>query len=249
VLRALALALTASAGSELALEEIQSAFVERSRRLVSADFIEDYLGRRGSALDEARGLIWLADNIAGGVNKRAAARWLSACVGGLRFEREVRTGPDAPTAKLETLATLQRGVLKAGLTDADGQAALRRLGEVGGWVEADARLTTAVARAEAPAAHRLTLLCGWRLARRDPRDLPPTGRGSKRTGCCARTPCAPNSPPTPRGWRACGRCWMASRSRPESDTPPSSGTTGVRSAFPSQIRKPHGPESRHRGPA
>jgi hypothetical protein len=158
ILRALAMALTASADLNLTLDDIGGAFVERSRRLVSPDFIEDFLSRRSSALDEARGLIWLADNVAGGANKRAASRWLSACVCSLRFEMEVRSGPDAPTAKLEMLAGLQSGVIKSGLTDVDGQAAMRRLGEVGGWVDADANLIAALSRSSAPVAPRLSLL-------------------------------------------------------------------------------------------
>jgi hypothetical protein len=93
ILRALAMGLTAAAGPELTLEAIADAFVERSRRLVSANFVEDLLKPCNSALDEARALIWLADNVTGAANKRAASRWLSACVGGLRLRRSCGPAP------------------------------------------------------------------------------------------------------------------------------------------------------------
>jgi hypothetical protein len=158
LLRALAMALTAAAGDLFSEDDVRLAFVERSRRLVAADFIEAYLGQGRSATDEARALIWLAENVAGGVNKRAASRWLLACVGALRFETELRTGPDVIGTKLAALAELQRAMLRAGLDDVDGAAAARRIGEVGGLVEADAKLTAAVARASAPAIHRIITL-------------------------------------------------------------------------------------------
>ncbi len=44
VLRALAMSLTAAAGKLLPLEEVQSAFIARSKMLVTGDFVEAYLG-------------------------------------------------------------------------------------------------------------------------------------------------------------------------------------------------------------
>lgn len=158
LLRALAMALTAAAGPVFHLEEVQNAFAERSRRLVAADFVEAFLGKDRSGLEEARALIWLAENVTGAANKRAAARWLLAVVSALPFETEMRSAPESPAHRLQLLAELQREIAGAGLTETDGQAAIRAIGEVGGWVESDAKLAAGLARVSAPAGTRIMML-------------------------------------------------------------------------------------------
>jgi hypothetical protein len=158
ILRALAMALTAASGPLLPMEDVQNAFILRSKSLVAGDFVESYLQGRESALAEAEALVRLAENVAGSVNKRTAARWLSASISALRFEKEMRFGPDTPANKLAALAALQRGVLKAGLAEGDSAELLGKIGDVGLWIETDAKLVTLIARAEAPAPHRLMLL-------------------------------------------------------------------------------------------
>jgi hypothetical protein len=158
ILRALAMALTAAAGALLPLEEVQNAFIERSKSLVASDFVESYLEGRDSALAEAQALVRLAENVAGPVNKRTAGRWVAALVSALRFEKELRYGPETPASKLAALAGLQRGIQKAGLSDPDGDEIVAKIGEIGGWIEADSKLIALIAHAEAPMPHRLTLL-------------------------------------------------------------------------------------------
>lgn len=158
ILRALAMALTASAGKLLNHEEVQDAFVERCKSLVRGDFVEGYLADRDGALSEAQALVRLAENMVGSANKRAAARWISASVGALRFEKDLRNGPDTPSAKLAVLAELQGAVARAGLTDADQAAAAAKIGEIGGLIEADSKLTALLAKADAPAGQKLILL-------------------------------------------------------------------------------------------
>jgi hypothetical protein len=158
LLRALAMAMTAAAGKLLPLEDVQSAFIARSKSLVAADFIDTYLQGRESAIAEIQALIRLAENVAGAVNKKAAGRWIAGAVNSRRFEKDVRYGPDSPPAKLAALASLQRGVANAGLTEADGADIIIKLGEMGGQIEADAKLLNQIGKAAAPPVHRLTLL-------------------------------------------------------------------------------------------
>ena len=82
--------LTAAAGKFLTLEEAQLAFSERSKTLVSADFVEAYVGSAATPLEEVNLLVRLCENVTGGAAKRSAARWLSAAVTALRFERSLR---------------------------------------------------------------------------------------------------------------------------------------------------------------
>lgn len=162
ILRALATALTATAGRLLTLEEVQTAFIERSRSLVAADFVAAYVADCTSVLAEAERLTRLCENVTGGANKRAAARWLDACVASLRFETELRgrltTEVAPPGQRLLSLVILQRSVRNAGLPERETQAIVDALGLVGGAVEADARLTTQIARAPAPIPQKLAAL-------------------------------------------------------------------------------------------
>jgi hypothetical protein len=158
LLRALAMALTAAAGRILTLEEVQEAFIVRSRLLVRSDFIESLLGSDRSALGEVEALLFLAENIVGRANKREASRWIAANVGSLRFETDLCQGPDSAATKLAALARLQRQVLAAGFAPEEAAPIVAQIGVVGGKVEADAQLINALVRAEAPVVNRLTFL-------------------------------------------------------------------------------------------
>lgn len=158
ILRALAMALTASAGRLLSLDEVQEAFGHRSKSIVTSDFVEAFLKDQPTARAEAERLVWLCENVTGSANKREAARWLHACIAALRFEKEARHSPESPATSLAQLALLQRSVRGAGLNEADTGQIMRKLGEVGAQVEADARICDQIARAAAPPAQKLTLL-------------------------------------------------------------------------------------------
>ncbi|HEY1073265.1 hypothetical protein [Brevundimonas sp.] len=158
ILRALAMTLTATAGRLLTLEEVQTAFVERSKSLVTADFVAAFVKSCPNVLCEVERLTRLCENVTGGGNKRSAARWLDACVTSLRFETEMRASGLTPGQKLMALATLQRAVRNAALSERDRDAVVAALGVVGGSVEADARLTAQIVRAPAPAPQKLAAL-------------------------------------------------------------------------------------------
>ena len=169
-LRALAMSLTAAAGRILPAEDITSAFTTRSKTLLNGEFIEALLGRDRSSREEVQMLIRLAENVMGAVNKRMAARWLSANVLALRFERELRQGPESPAAKLAALAALQKSLVRSGLVVEDYEPLCARLGEVGGMIEADARLIAMLVRAPAPLPQKLSLLIKLAMG-----DAGPTG--------------------------------------------------------------------------
>ncbi|AZS22958.1 MULTISPECIES: hypothetical protein [unclassified Caulobacter] len=157
-LRALAMSLTAAAGRILQAEDIQVAFTTRSKTLLNGDFIDSLLGRDRSAHEEIKMLIRLAENVMGAVNKRNASRWLNANISAMRFEKEMRQGPDSPVAKLSHLAILQRSLTRSGLVREDYEPLCAKLGEIGALIEADTRLLTMLVRAPAPLPHRLQLL-------------------------------------------------------------------------------------------
>src|SRR5262249_37039967 len=133
-------------------------FSARSKMLVTGDFVDAYLGQGKSAHDEVRALVWLAENVIGAANKRHASRWIAGVVSALRLETEMRRSEESPAARLGKLAALQRRVGRCGLAPEDCAVTQLRLGELGGRVEAEARLTASLARAKAPPVNRLTIL-------------------------------------------------------------------------------------------
>ena len=159
IMRALAMALTAASGQLLPLEDVRDAFIKRSETLVGADFVGAYLEEQRSAVQEAHDLIWLLENVTGGVNKRRALRWLLAAVGAQRFETELTTAADSAAARLARLADLHRQLIRTS-SDAGADAVLQRIGEVGGRIEAEAKLVGALVRAPAPLPQKLKALIG-----------------------------------------------------------------------------------------
>lgn len=161
ILRTLAMALTAAAGGLLTLEEVQTAFVERSKSLVTPEFVAAYVQACPTVLAETEYLTRLCENVTGGANKRAAARWLHACVSSLRLESEMRQsvqGGPSVSQKLLVLARLQRSVRAVQLGELDEKQIMAAIGVLGGSLEADAGLIGQIGRAQATSTQKLTAL-------------------------------------------------------------------------------------------
>jgi hypothetical protein len=140
------------------LEEVQSAFTTRSKTLVTGDFVEAYLGHKTTAGGEFEALVWLTENVIGAANKRQAGGWLKSTASSLRFTKEMESPEESPTKRLARLATMQRSAARCGLSPEDSLPIQEKLGEIGGEIEASAKLTQSLARAEAPILQRLTWL-------------------------------------------------------------------------------------------
>jgi hypothetical protein len=180
LLRALAMALTAAAGEMLSPEDVAEAFIARSRMLVTAEFVDAYLGQDASPREEVEALIRLVENVIGGANKRQAARWLSAAIGALKFEKDMRYGADSAAVRLAALAALQRALGRAGLVEEDLTPMRVKLGDLGGLIEAEAKLCNALLTAHAPASHRLTMLLRLAIG-----EAAPIGPASERAKAAA----------------------------------------------------------------
>ena len=100
----------------------------------------------------------LCENVTGAANKRSAARWLAACVTSLRFESEMRALGRTASQKLAGLAGLQRSVRASALAEHDETRITAAIGAVGGVVEAEAKLTSQLARAPVPVPQKLAAL-------------------------------------------------------------------------------------------
>ena len=176
VLRALAMALTAvltsPAGRLLSVDDVQAAFLTRSKALTGNDFVTALGQGRRTVLAEAQALTRLAENVTGPMNRKRAANWLSACLNSPRFETELRGGgADTALTRLSALAGLDRALRRAGLAEGDQRRICERLGDLAGKIEADARLCTLLARSPAPVLQRVNMLlrlAGGEMAPRGP---------------------------------------------------------------------------------
>ena len=160
IMRTLAMILTATAGRLLTLEEVQSAFSERSKSIITADFVAAFVAPCDTVLCEAESLTRLCENVTGNANKRSAARWLAACINSLRFESEMRSSASgrSPAQALAILAGLQRTVLTCSLAEREEQEIVTAIGLVGSGVETEARLILMLTRAKATLHQKLTAL-------------------------------------------------------------------------------------------
>ena len=160
-LRALALCLTAAGREEAQREDIKDAFAERSKMLVSADFVDSLMGLAKTATEEIDKLVWLCENVVGAANKRQAARWLISALSGLKFERELREARTSAAQRLQSLAQLQRRVRQVQLADKDAEEAGARLGHIGGLIAGDVHLIAHLVKAPAGLMQKITLLLGF----------------------------------------------------------------------------------------
>ena len=161
ILRALALCLTAAGKEQAQRDDIMEAFVERSKMLVSADFVESLTKLGKTTAEEVERLIWLCENVVGGSNKRQAARWLISALGALKFERDMRDHTTSAAHRLQVLAHMQRRVKKVQLAEKDCDEACIKLGQIGGLIAQDVQLIPHLLRAPSPPVQKLTLLMGF----------------------------------------------------------------------------------------
>ncbi len=157
ILRALALCLTAG-GSDAQRDDIHEAFIERSRMLVSADFVDSLSRTAAGPCEEIETLIWLGENVIGGANKRQAARWLVSTLGALKLERVIRDPAKPAPQRLAWLALMQRRVIAAHFPEKDAEDVNAKLGQMGGQVADDVHLIANLTRASLPIMQKLQVL-------------------------------------------------------------------------------------------
>jgi hypothetical protein len=160
ILRVLAMCLTAAGRDESQRDDITEAFAERSKKLVSPDFITSLLETAETPAEEADRLIWLCENMVGAANKRQAARWLSQIVSTDKFERHMRENNQSTAQRLLALAQMQ-GRLVAAALDQDGQAISDRLGAIGGQIATDVKLLAHIQRGGASAMQKFSMLLSF----------------------------------------------------------------------------------------
>ncbi len=161
ILRALAMCLTAAGKEESQREDVKDAFTERSKMLVSSDFVASLTQDAKSPVEEIEKLIWLCENVAGAANKRQAARWLVSAITSLKFEREIRNSNTPAPQRLQQLALMQKKVLKAALGDADRDEIVGKLGQIGAQIANDIHLIQQTLKAPVPPMQKVAMLLNF----------------------------------------------------------------------------------------
>lgn len=168
ILRSLALCMMAAGKEEHQRDDIKEAFLERSKTLVSTDFVDSLTKTATTPSEEIEKLIWLCENVAGGVNKRQASRWLLAAVGALKFERDMRDVERPASQRLAVLAHMQRRIVRSQINDKDGEDAAIKLGHIGGLIAADAHLIAHILKAPTQPLQKLQLLLTFAVGQSAP---------------------------------------------------------------------------------
>lgn len=145
--RVLAITLMTAAESMGGAEAVHEAFVARSQTMVGTEFVTAYLKVSRTPIDEAMALVRLMESVVGGTHKRQAVRWIQSCVTSLKFDTEVMTGKAPAAIRLGLLATLYRRVARAGGKEAGIEGLLTLIGEMGGKLEAEAKIIQALRKA------------------------------------------------------------------------------------------------------
>ncbi len=161
ILRALAMCITAAGKEEAQRDDIKEAFVERSKMLISADFVDSLVRTAQSPVQEVEKLVWLCENVAGAANKRQAAQWLASSIGSLKFERDIRDQARPAAQRLLWLAQMQKRAIAAQLGDKAQEDVTAKLGKFGGEIAAEAHVIPNMLKAQAPALHKLAWLLSF----------------------------------------------------------------------------------------
>ena len=168
ILRSLALCMMAAGKEEHQRDDIKEAFMERSKTLVSTDFVDSLTKTAATPAEEIEKLIWLCENVAGGVNKRQASRWLVGAIGAVKFERDMRDAERPASQRLAALAHMQRRIIRAQINDKDGEEAVAKLGHLGAMVAADVHLIAHITKAPTPPLQKLQLLLTFAVGQSAP---------------------------------------------------------------------------------
>jgi hypothetical protein len=158
ITRVLAITLMTAAEHLGGAEAVHEAFVSRSHAMVGTEFVTAYLKVARTPMDEALALARLMESVVGGIHKRQAVRWLQSCVTSLKFDAEIKSTKLPAQARLNQLAALYRRIARSGGKEAGIEPLLQIIGDLGGKIEADAKVLAQFRKTALPPVQKLQLL-------------------------------------------------------------------------------------------
>ncbi len=146
LMRALAERLARATGPSLPAEDLQVAFIERSKRLLSSDTVERYMESASDAGNELERLFFIGENIVGTANKRTLASYVRAHMGSTKVERYFLNSKDPLAPRLKLLARLQGCVDRCGFHPDDALGLHTAFGVLGDKIEQQEGLIETILR-------------------------------------------------------------------------------------------------------
>lgn len=146
LIRTLAERLAMVTGAVLPAEDLQAAFIERSKRLLSSDTVERFLETAGDAGTELEYLFFIGENIVGTANKRTLSSYVRAHLGSPKVERFFLNSKDPLAPRLKTLARLQAVIDCCGFAPEDAAALHHAFGMLGDKIEQQEGLIETILR-------------------------------------------------------------------------------------------------------
>lgn len=104
-------------GKYISHDDLVAAFAMRSRRLISQDHIQEFLGDAGAPDEKMARLLYVEENIVGAENKRQLASFILPIVTAASFESHFVFGKTPLPGRLHSIADLQRRILKSGFQE------------------------------------------------------------------------------------------------------------------------------------
>lgn len=165
---AICMVLNAYGADENEQNTLKDALNERSKMLVSAEFIEALIAQAKNASEEVDLLLMLTENVTGSTNQRQAARWLISALGSVKFERDMRDPNTSTSGRLQKLANWQWRTLTINLHEKDVEDIAFKLGALGGLIAQDVKLLSHLLRASPDPLKALTLMLGFATGKTGP---------------------------------------------------------------------------------
>jgi len=145
MLRQIANLVVTGIGKYLSHEDLISAFVLRSQRLITAEALAPYLS--GVAPDvKLERILFVEENIIGVENKRRLADYVTPVITGSNFETHFQDAKTPPLQRLQQLCALQARVQRSGFQEKQRGEICDVLDKVAANVETKARLFDSIER-------------------------------------------------------------------------------------------------------
>ncbi|HEY1615452.1 MAG TPA: hypothetical protein VGF97_17365 [Rhizomicrobium sp.] len=164
LMRGLAQKLVLCQGKYLSAGDITAAFMLRSRRFVSQEYVDELLSRAANPEEKLERLLRLEESIVGVESRKRLAEFAHALVGSLQFETAFQNAEDPVLVRLRHIAQMQLRIRSSRLQEGDRNELADVLDRRACQIEANAHLLETLAQKLPEPAARLNALLKLHLA-------------------------------------------------------------------------------------
>lgn len=144
LLRDLNKRLEQATGSLLLADDLQKTMIDRGKQLVAAESVDRYLANSEDAGEELERLFFMAENIAGAVNKKAISGYIRGLLGSTKAEKHFLNKAEPLAPRLKQLSHLQSMVKKCEFAEAEQDEIHKAFGVLGDRIEQQEGLISSI---------------------------------------------------------------------------------------------------------